>query len=155
MLLAFFGAGIGFLLALFVQPLLQPYVDRLLAKSPIAFRRKRSIAGLWAQTWHVESTNYPATNPSEILLRQVGGFVSGQLNAQSRTYSVEGTVEGDYFTGLWRDTEADHTYHGTFQLRILPNAYQMKGTWIGFRANGEIQANLWEWNRAAYGTRNT
>ena len=57
-LLTILGAIVGFLLALFVQPLVQPHVDRLLAKSPFAFRRKRSISGLWAQTWHVDSDNF-------------------------------------------------------------------------------------------------
>ena len=148
MILAIFGAILGFLLALFVQPVVQPHVDKALAKSPVVFRRKRSISGLWAQTWHVNSENYPDSNPSEILLRQVGGSVSGQLTAQNRIYRVEGAVEGNYFTGIWRDSEAGHTYHGTFQLRILPNANEMKGTWIGFRTNGEIQSNSWVWTRA-------
>jgi hypothetical protein len=150
-LLALFGALVGFLLALIAQPVLQPRVDGLLAKLPfsIAIRRKRSIAGQWKQTWFAESTNYPRENTSEILLRQVGGSVSGALVAQGRTYRVEGNVEGDYFTGVWRDSEAGHTYHGAFQVRIYPNANHMDGTWIGYRTNGEIQSNRWEWNRVA------
>ena len=101
MVLAIFGVILGFLLALFVRPLVQPHVDKLLAKSPLAFRRKRSISGLWAQTWHVDSDNYPDSNPSEIFLRQIGGSVSGRLIALNRIYRVEGTAEGDYFTGIW------------------------------------------------------
>jgi len=53
-----------------------------------------------------------------------------------------------YLTGTYEDEVAGHSFHGAFQLKILPNEEVMTGRWVGFNSLNEILQGPWEWRRS-------
>jgi transcriptional regulator with XRE-family HTH domain len=59
------------------------------------------------------------------------------------------TVEGSIVTGTWREQTAPDgyyrgaTYYGAIQLRIDPTGRRMRGKWVGFGSDDEINTGPW------------
>ena len=149
MLLTIFGAILGFLFCLCLQPLLQDRVNAFLASTlpPQIFRGSTSLAGTWTQLWSVANPGYPPGQPSDAPIHQFLNHVYGRFSFDGRTYQLAGKISGHFLTGHWEDIQSGHTYHGSFQLRIFPNANHMEGVWVGWGTDGTIKHGQWTWTR--------
>jgi len=108
-----------------------------------------ALSGLWDQTWSVTSRRYPKQNGDRVTLVQYGTTIISTHTAGNRTYLVEGTIEGQFVTGTWRDTQGGVAYHGTFQLAISPNEEAMEGKWVGFSEDNSVKCGKWLWQRVS------
>jgi hypothetical protein len=151
------GGFVSALLTLIIFPTIQGKVDSFMVDKlgSFSFRKKRKLTGKWNHQWHHKSTSYPNPSPaSDIEIKHYRNLIKAKYqvtdnSGYSRTYRMSGKVDRDYITGIWEDEETGSTYHGAFQLKILPNANKMEGTWVGWSRTGATQSGLWEWQRTS------
>ena len=144
------GAVVGLALALLVQPLLQEKAEVLLVRvvSALWFRKSESLSGSWMFVWTKEGSVLDRSEEIPVQLSCVGKRIAGRFAWRGRSYWVLGRRETDEFiSGTYLDEKAGLTFHGAFQLRILPDEQTMAGRWIGFNTNHEIIQGPWHWRQ--------
>ncbi len=145
------GVLLGLLVTLFVQPVIQDRADETLVRwlGTTKLRKKKSLSGPWHQRWWVESEVFPVANEDKnVVVQQFRNRIYATHVSQGRTYNTTGMVEQEtYVTGTWYDEYSGPTYHGAFQLRVLPGGDTLLGKWIGFGTDGRIKSGDWEWKR--------
>ena len=106
------------------------------------------LSGKWKQTWHVEnSDNFPPKNSSEADVAIFGSRLRATFKVKGKRYQLIARInEKRMITGLWSGPTQD-SYHGSCQLAVSPDATSIKGKWLGFRTNNEIEAGCWEFSR--------
>jgi len=152
------GVIVTLTINLFVFPTIQSKVDEFLVDKfgSYKFRKKRKLTDYWDHQWFHQSKRYP--NPcisQNVELKHYRNTVKAvykitDIDGISRTYRMLGKVDGNHITGTWEDIESGTTYHGVFQLRILPNANELYGRWIGWSDSEIMQSNIWQWKRTSF-----
>jgi hypothetical protein len=149
---AFVGAVFGLILSLFVQPLLQDRaeVGLLSIISKVWLRRQKGLSGQWMSIWFTDG-NLPNRNPEmSIKLSTVGRRVAGKFEWRGHRYWLIGRRDTDEFiSGTYVDESVGLTFHGAFQLRIMPNEETMVGRWMGFNSESKIVEGEWHWRRVS------
>jgi hypothetical protein len=111
-----------------------------------------TLTGKWQQKWILDETKsglFEKENAdNEVEVIQLRNKITADYISGGRNYKSEGTIRGNFITGIWRDIQNGATYHGAFQLKIGMNAITMSGIWLGFDSSlNEIKCNSWEWVR--------
>ena len=145
------GALLGSVTSLFLTPLTKDKVQLFLIKVVGAskLRKPQNLDGIWSTRWHVKSSSFPPiVEDPEVKVKSLGNKISGTFKVAGRKKHFIGSIDKDKFiTGTWHDEMEGTTYHGAFQLQILPNAEIFEGIWIGFSKNNDIKSGKWEWKR--------
>jgi hypothetical protein len=69
-----------------------------------------SLSGKWLQNWKVTSSRYPAENPAEAQVTQIGSQFNALSSIQGRPFVIRGQVQcGNIVTGTWHDREGGAT----------------------------------------------
>jgi hypothetical protein len=143
------GSVLGLALALFLQPLLEDRAQRWLVNilGALAPRPKDSLAGEWICRWSKDGEPYK--QPMKLKVKQFGRWLTTSFEYEGRVYTAQGKVERESIvTGSYYDQLAGATFHGAFQLWVLPRQLTMSGKWMGFNASNEVISGPWEWKRA-------
>ena len=106
------------------------------------------LNGKWKQTWYVKkSDNFRQKNTSEAEVAVFGSRLRAIFKVKGKRYQLVARVsEKRMITGFWSGP-TQNSYHGSCQLAMSPEAMSMKGKWLGFRANNEIEAGRWKFSR--------
>jgi hypothetical protein len=146
-----FGAVLGLLLALFVQPLLEDHARGVLIRlvGKFTLRTRSSLAGCWNSVWAIDGAALDtAAEMRNIVLHQVGTRVAGTFLWHGRTYRLLGNrLTPNFVSGTYEDTVEGYTLHGAFQLEVYPKEQFMVGRWMGFNRHNRIVEGAWEWKR--------
>jgi hypothetical protein len=70
----------------------------------------------------------------------------GGFETERGEFTLEGQLDGGYFSGHWSDSTESTPLHGTFQLKVQ-DEHNMVGRWVGFDKTGEIRVGLWRFTR--------
>jgi hypothetical protein len=143
---ALLGGAVGLILALLVQPLLEDasrsFLVRLLSRLPLV-RSRADVAGRWCFVWWQDGG---VANKDEVpvSLKTIGQKVAGKFEWSGNTYQLIGSRHtSNFISGTYVDQRAGNTFHGTFQLKVLPGDNLMEGRWMGFNAHGDILSGPW------------
>jgi hypothetical protein len=143
------SALLGLAAALFLQPLLEDPAQRWLVNilGAVAPRRAESLAGDWLCRWCRDGE--PFKEPMKVNVKQLGRWITTSFEYEGRVYTAQGKVERkSIVTGTYYDQFAGATFHGAFQLCVLPRQLTMSGKWMGFNAKYKVISGPWEWKRA-------
>jgi hypothetical protein len=112
------------------------------------------LAGIWRSTYTFFSSRRSRDIQSEhfVVLRHSNGRLLGQSlpHTTGSRLSLDLAVEKPVVTGTWLERTspvgyyAGATYHGTLQMFIDPLGRTMKGKWLGFGKNFEINSGDWQ-----------
>lgn len=112
------------------------------------------FSGIWHSTYryHSSSRDGEFDNEHKVRVHQKGNqLVVESITAPHKSYLVlRLSIDGDIATGSWEEhTEKDSyykgaIYHGVIQLVIADDGHSMKGKWLGFGKNKEINVGPWE-----------
>lgn len=106
-----------------------------------------ALNGKWIQTWFVDSENFPKENRSEAEVAVFGSRLRATWDVKESRYQLVARIsDRRMITGFWRGPTLD-SYHGSCQLAVAPDASSIKGKWVGFRSNNEVEAERWEFSR--------
>lgn len=116
--------------------------------------RRRVVTGIWFTIYFYKSKDRRITERHLFLFRQFGTQVIGfDLNGKNHKYQIRGSLEQEmYLTGLWRNIVDRDLYHGACQFVLNPKGDKMKGKWVGFDSNHEIQHGDWKWQLISQST---
>ena len=143
------GPLLALALALFLQPLLEDRAraGSLTSSEPWRTRRKESLAGEWICRWCKDGEPYK--QPMKVNVKQLGRWITTRFEYEGRVYTAQGKVEPESIvTGTYYDQLAGATFHGAFQLFVIPRQLTMSGKWMGFNARYQVISGPWEWKRA-------
>jgi hypothetical protein len=106
------------------------------------------LNGKWKQVWSVKSKNYPKRNPSEADVAVFGSRFRAEwdVKKEGRYKLIARIGEHRMITGFWSGPHK-HSYHGSCQLMVSPDSTKISGKWVGFRTNGKVESDRWEWSR--------
>ena len=113
------------------------------------FRTKQGISGIWEGKISFSSDGKENEETHLIVIKQFGKHIIGKniTGHEIRKFRLKGSVSQQRFiTGVWQSQIVDlRTYHGAFQLGILPQNTEIEGKWIGFNKNSHVQEGNWRW----------
>lgn len=108
----------------------------------------RGVKGIWeaVYTWRGAGEEIK-TEHQLVELGQFGKYVVGQvLRGQVHSHTFQGKVQLEtYFTGIWESNVVDEIYSGALQVVIDVRGKRMKGAWIGFDSQNDVQCGPYEW----------
>ena len=130
--------------------LLQDHIHWVLARilGGIVPRMPRNVKGIWRSHYTYPSKSGDDKEERQLIeLRQFGKYVLGRnLTGRHHWYKMRGKLELQmYFTGIWENTSDSDIFHGAFQFVVSPEGNTMKGKWIGFGDNHQVNHGPWEW----------
>lgn len=103
----------------------------------------------WVLTWHVQSANFPASNPSPIKLHRFFNVVGGEWSVTSNhstilTYRMVGQItHGNRLTGQWFDIDGGASgYSGVLQLVFSYTKDSADGMWIGYSRSNVVKGDV-------------
>ena len=142
---------LALLLALFVQPLVEDRAHVFLVRllGGLAPPQLQSLQGTWFFVWCREGEELTRDEevPS-VRVQELGRRATATFAWKERQYRLIGKRASDVFlTGTYDDFYRGRTFHGAFQLSILPGGQLMSGKWIGFNSQNEVISGPWEWRR--------
>jgi len=140
-----------FLLAMLLSPFFAPVVEHLAASTlGVLWRRSGAdLRGRWRSTYRYVSEGQQRVGIQLMKLTQIGKVVHGRNigGSSPHRHTIRMTLDGDFVTGIWRNTMKGARHRGVLQLRMKANGNEMTGRWIGFDSNAHIQDGEWEWER--------
>jgi hypothetical protein len=141
------GAIISAIISIFFGPLIEQLASRLLGG--VLPGGDSDLRGDWRSVYHYTSQGRPEEAEQLMRLSQIGRTVYGKNigGSSQHKHAIKVNVNGDWATGAWRNTARGARHYGVMQLRILPSGREMKGRWIGFDSNADIQEGDWAWTR--------
>ncbi|RJQ79630.1 hypothetical protein [Amycolatopsis panacis] len=112
------------------------------------------LSGIWHSRYRYTSTGRAKTFESEhyVLLRHVDDRLSGEslpVNNGSRL-RLDLLTNGSVVTGTWSERTSPggyyrgSVYHGALQLVLDPMGKTMRGKWIGFDREFNVDSDIWE-----------
>lgn len=113
-----------------------------------------NLTGIWRSTYHYTSSSREGDFMGEHyvrLKRQGSALVLESLPRDSKSYLlIRLSLDGDIATGSWQE-ETDPqgyyrgaVYHGAIQLVLHKNGRKMRGKWLGYGKDQEINVGPWE-----------
>ncbi|HEX3816278.1 MAG TPA: hypothetical protein VHX59_25845 [Mycobacteriales bacterium] len=113
-----------------------------------------SLTGLWLSRYSYYSTtrNKEFQGEHYVVLRPDGEDLSGSSLAHSTgsRLALNLSVNAAIATGTWTEHTslsghyAGAVYHGTLQLVVSPNGRSMRGKWIGFGKDFDVNTGDWQ-----------
>jgi transcriptional regulator with XRE-family HTH domain len=124
--------------------------------------RNERLAGIWRSRYVYYSSGRTAEfeGVHYVVLHQQGNKLSGQSlpNALDSLLTLDLLADGSVVTGTWIERTSPTgyykgaIYHGAIQLLIDPTANGMRGKWLGFDRDAEVNSGAWELTRVAKST---
>lgn len=150
-LFLFIGAFLSVLFASIFQRKLETSFVKLF-KERYSGKSGRNISGLWITQYKYQSNDSNGILKEKIetqivAFKQKHNLVFGEsVEAEEHPEVFEGKITLDrYFTGQYLNTLNHHNYHGAFQFVLASGKERMRGKWIGFDDNGEVNCGEWRW----------
>ncbi len=120
----------------------------MLSKSPFSF------SGEWQSEYVYPSSGRKKNFEGKHLVKahQTGNnVVFESISGQNESYLfIRVTIDDHIATGTWQESTnpegyyAGAVYHGAIQLIISDDGKSMKGKWVGFGKDGEVNTGPWE-----------
>lgn len=135
---------LGIILTVIITYLVQEILNRILVKILGGFfpRRKRDVKGLWYSTYNFDSSK-SRVQKDIIEIKRFGKHIIGNQLTNDKQV-LKGKLQYEiYFTGTWENISRGDIYHGSFQFVLDPDGKSMKGRWLGFKKNQEVQSGEW------------
>jgi hypothetical protein len=143
------GAIASALVSIYLSDTLRAIAARTIGRA--IPRHGPNLRGPWVSTYDYphEGARFEATQLMAIT--QNGAFVHARRmdlsGSTPHRHDIRLRIEGEYATGVWRNTAHGATHFGAVQLKIAPNGDRMKGRWVGFDSSAIVQGGEWEWTR--------
>ena len=113
-----------------------------------------NYSGVWLSTYEYFSSGRDGkfTGRHYVVILQHGDrlTVRSLPGSASSSLTMDLTVDGSVITGTWvEETEADGyyrgaRYHGAIQMLAEPTGRQMRGKWVGFGKDLDVNTGPWE-----------
>lgn len=120
---------------------------------PAADSQDAALSGVWHSRYHYHSTGRDDEFEGQhyVVLRHQGGRLVGQsLPHSTGRLELDLSLDGSIATGTWTERTSATSYyrgavyHGAIQLVVNPTGRAMKGKWLGFGKEFEINTGDWE-----------
>lgn len=147
------GAAIGALMSVIAAVLLQPKLEewrfRALARFPPWRTSIQPLDGIWKSEYEYETSDHEEPQLSEhfVVVRESGRHVriQGLRKPEGSALTLRLVRQGSVLTGEWRErTSKDTLYHGAIQLKLNSPELEMKGTWVGFARDDDFRTGPWK-----------
>jgi hypothetical protein len=112
------------------------------------------LAGIWHSRYVYPSSGRRAKFEGQhyVVFRNQGGQLVGESLPHSADshLRLELSINGSIATGTWYEKTPPSgyykgaEYYGAIQLLIDPTGRSMRGKWVGFGKNGEVNSDIWE-----------
>lgn len=132
------------------------------ADSAVPAAGRSPLDGVWYSRYEYYSDGRSGQFVGEhyVVLRQRGDNVFAQSlpNSLESALTLDLAVDGSVLTGKWMERTSSvgyykgAVYHGAIQLLLDPTSRSMKGRWLGFGKNSNINDGVWELSRVAAST---
>lgn len=123
-------------------------------EAAIASTRTGDLSGIWHSRYVYYSASRGKKFDDEhyVVMRSEGQHLAGESlpHSTGSTVKLDLTVDGAVVTGSWSEqtSPSGHyrgaTYHGTLQMIVNPMGRAMRGKWLGFNKNFDINSGDWE-----------
>jgi hypothetical protein len=149
---ALIGGLASVILAVVLQPTLEAWRFRALARVQRGRTEADPLDGIWRSHYVYETSEAEEPQVSEhfVVFREAGRHVKGRSLPKPERSDVTLTLfrEGRVIGGFWRErTSRDRLYHGTLQVLLNPTGDEMRGRWVGFTSKGGIRNGDWRFHR--------
>ncbi len=121
-----------------------------------------SLTGVWHSkyVYYSDGRGQQFEGEHYVVLRQRGHHVSAQSlpNSLDSVLTLDLVADGSVLTGTWMERTSPtgyykgSVYHGAIQLLVDPTVRSMKGQWLGFDKNSNIDSGTWDLSRVAAST---
>ncbi|MQA63668.1 MAG: hypothetical protein GEU86_19835 [Actinophytocola sp.] len=128
--------------------------DEQVSDAPVEVVHDAHFEGIWHSRYIYPSTSRGKEFVGEhhMVFRQNGSRLMGQSlpHTTGSRLRIELAAEPPVATGTWRETTSPDgyyrgaAYHGTLQLVIDPSGRKMRGMWLGFAKDFQINSGQWE-----------
>jgi hypothetical protein len=112
------------------------------------------LSGIWLSkyVYHSSGRNESFQDLHYVVLRQQGSQLSGQSLPHTTDSKVrlDLSVDNSVVTGIWTERTSPTgyyrgaTYHGALQMLVDPMGRRMRGKWLGFGRDFEVNTGDWE-----------
>ncbi len=116
----------------------------------LMIRPPRGVKGIWRTSYSYRG-RMNETKKLEFQLiefKQFGSYVVGKVLAgQTHDNIFKGRIKHEiFFTGTWETGLKSEIYHGAFQFVLDVHGTSMKGKWIGFNKQHQVDFGDWDWS---------
>ena len=110
-------------------------------------KEAKVLNGTWSQAWKRTEEGGEGSAFTQAVITVIGDRLIANFKAHGAPYRLVGKVQGRIITGEWESLSRSVHYFGACQLVVAPKGNELRGKWVGFQSNNNIDAGRWIWRR--------